>query len=388
MLCFSHPDDIDLWSAGVAENSLPGSMVGPTFNCIIARTFKKLKIGDRFWYENKNLPNSFTPDQLSEIRKVRLSRLLCDTSDEVETVQIYSMVLPDPQLNPRVSCKSKILHQLDLSKWKEDYPDKQNQDQFTAHFSLVQSECRDALLTHWISLDPLANLGVQVPASLAGFYCGLGQTYLRVTGAVGLPSSLFTRYPVPKAAGYFVHASGNGPSAVTSCGGCRGPVVANSPVAGGDPGCEMQSEPTPAVGRGRGVKVKLAPLLHPASPLEYGHKIRLFLLYVMSILLYSTPVFYYLPRYRYNHLRTVYHKFLRLILWGSAPHPEPRSPDYVRLPILGQPYPWAGEAIFQSGANQLQPDRLGHRRLRRSWPSLPPNKERHREPLCLRQQVT
>nr|CAD7403701.1 unnamed protein product [Timema cristinae] len=44
-------------------------------------------------------------------------------------------------------------------------------DQFTAHFSLVQSECRDALLTHWISLDPLANLGFQVPASLAGFYC-------------------------------------------------------------------------------------------------------------------------------------------------------------------------------------------------------------------------
>nr|CAD7403147.1 unnamed protein product [Timema cristinae] len=39
-----------------------------------------------------------------------------------------------------------------------------------AHFSLVQSECRDALLTHWLSLDPLANLGFQVPASLAGFY--------------------------------------------------------------------------------------------------------------------------------------------------------------------------------------------------------------------------
>nr|CAD7394772.1 unnamed protein product [Timema cristinae] len=35
----------------------------------------------------------------------------------------------------------------------------------------LQSECRVALLTHWISLDPLANLGVQVPASLAGFYC-------------------------------------------------------------------------------------------------------------------------------------------------------------------------------------------------------------------------
>nr|CAD7402480.1 unnamed protein product [Timema cristinae] len=42
---------------------------------------------------------------------------------------------------------------------------------FLVHFTLVQSECRVALLTHWISLDPLASLGFQVPASLAGFYC-------------------------------------------------------------------------------------------------------------------------------------------------------------------------------------------------------------------------
>nr|CAD7425673.1 unnamed protein product [Timema monikensis] len=42
---------------------------------------------------------------------------------------------------------------------------------FLVHFSLVQSECRVALLTHWISLFPLASLGVHVPASLAGFYC-------------------------------------------------------------------------------------------------------------------------------------------------------------------------------------------------------------------------
>nr|CAD7403523.1 unnamed protein product [Timema cristinae] len=42
---------------------------------------------------------------------------------------------------------------------------------FLVHFTLVQSECRVALLTHCISLDPLASLGFQVPASLAGFYC-------------------------------------------------------------------------------------------------------------------------------------------------------------------------------------------------------------------------
>nr|CAD7423620.1 unnamed protein product [Timema monikensis] len=78
--------------------------------------------------------------------------------------------------------------------------------------------------------------------------------------------------------------------------------------------------------------LKLAPLLRPASPLEYGHKIRLFLLCVMSILLYSAPVFSYLPRYRYNHFRTVYHRFLRLIL--GAP---PRVPNRVLLTMSGLP---------------------------------------------------
>nr|CAD7408547.1 unnamed protein product [Timema cristinae] len=77
---------------------------------------------------------------------------------------------------------------------------------------------------------------------------------------------------------------------------------------------------------------RLAPLLRPASPLVYGHKIRLFLLCVMSILLYSAPVFSYLPRYRYNHFRTVYHRFLRLIL--GAP---PRVPNRVLLTMSGLP---------------------------------------------------
>lgn len=58
---YSHPDDVDLWSAGVAETPSAGSMVGPTFNCIIASTFRDLKQGDRFWYENQDWPSSFTP---------------------------------------------------------------------------------------------------------------------------------------------------------------------------------------------------------------------------------------------------------------------------------------------------------------------------------------
>lgn len=57
---YSSPDDIDLWSAGISERPLPGSMVGRVFGCIMGESFKNLRYGDRYWYENGGLPNSFT----------------------------------------------------------------------------------------------------------------------------------------------------------------------------------------------------------------------------------------------------------------------------------------------------------------------------------------
>ncbi|EFX81607.1 hypothetical protein DAPPUDRAFT_317231 [Daphnia pulex] len=116
---YATPDDIDLWSAGISERPLPGSMVGPIFGCIMGETFKNLRYGDRFWYENGGLPNSFTLDQVNEIRKIKLSRLLCDNGDRIETAQVYAMVLPDPQINPRVPCKSSVLPRLNLELWRE-----------------------------------------------------------------------------------------------------------------------------------------------------------------------------------------------------------------------------------------------------------------------------
>ncbi|XP_063243494.1 peroxidase-like [Bacillus rossius redtenbacheri] len=116
---YVHPSDVDLWSGGVSERPLPGSMLGPTFACIIATQFSYSRRGDRFWYELPNQPSSFTPEQLQEIRKLKLSRVICDNTDLIDTIQVYPMVLPDHEINPRVPCRSGILPSIDLTKWAE-----------------------------------------------------------------------------------------------------------------------------------------------------------------------------------------------------------------------------------------------------------------------------
>ncbi|XP_042875861.1 leucine-rich repeat extensin-like protein 5 [Penaeus japonicus] len=60
-------------------------------------------------------------EQLEEIRKVKLSRMICDNSDDIKTMQVYAMVLPDHEINPRVPCNSGILPRMDLSKWRDPH---------------------------------------------------------------------------------------------------------------------------------------------------------------------------------------------------------------------------------------------------------------------------
>lgn len=88
---YAHPDDIDLWSGGISEFSMPDALVGPTFGCIIARNFVNIRKGDRFWYENPGFPSSFTPAQLREIRKSNQARIICANGDKIETIQRWSL---------------------------------------------------------------------------------------------------------------------------------------------------------------------------------------------------------------------------------------------------------------------------------------------------------
>lgn len=114
---YKHVDDIDLWTAGIAEYPIQDGMVGPTFACMIARQFVNSRRGDRYWYENAGYPAQFTIEQLDELRKSTSARLICDNSDDIDTIQASPMLVADPYTNPRVPCVT--LPSIDLTKWKE-----------------------------------------------------------------------------------------------------------------------------------------------------------------------------------------------------------------------------------------------------------------------------
>jgi Ca2+-binding RTX toxin-like protein len=63
---------VELWIGGLAENHLPGAMVGQTFDLIISKQFEALRDGDRLWYQNQG----FDAATLSEIESTTLSSLI------------------------------------------------------------------------------------------------------------------------------------------------------------------------------------------------------------------------------------------------------------------------------------------------------------------------
>jgi ferredoxin-NADP reductase len=74
-------DKVDLWVGGLAEQSLPNGLVGPTFAAIIQQQFENTRDGDRFWYENTdNIGSDGSPyissALLAEVRKTKYSDII------------------------------------------------------------------------------------------------------------------------------------------------------------------------------------------------------------------------------------------------------------------------------------------------------------------------
>ena len=83
---------------GIVEERLPDALMGPTFACIIADQFKRLRDGDRFWFESFLTDSNtlfryendgiFNKMQLQQIKKASLARLFCDNGDNIGRVQV------------------------------------------------------------------------------------------------------------------------------------------------------------------------------------------------------------------------------------------------------------------------------------------------------------
>ena len=68
---YATANDVDLWVGGLAEDKMPGALVGEVFFAILKDQFERLRDGDRFWYEN-----SMNKRQIRNVEKTTLSRVI------------------------------------------------------------------------------------------------------------------------------------------------------------------------------------------------------------------------------------------------------------------------------------------------------------------------
>jgi peroxidase len=70
-------DNVDLFMGGLAEAHAPGANLGPTFQAIVADQFRRLRSGDRFFWQNER----FDPQTAALISKTTLATLMLRNSD-------------------------------------------------------------------------------------------------------------------------------------------------------------------------------------------------------------------------------------------------------------------------------------------------------------------
>ncbi|OXA57627.1 Chorion peroxidase [Folsomia candida] len=117
---YDHPDDVDLWIGGISESPLKGALIGPTFTCIVGDQFARTKKGDRYFYDIGDQTHSFSPDQLQELRKSSMARVLCDNGDELEAIQPSVFLQSDFDFNSLVDCRRSRIPRVNLQLWANE----------------------------------------------------------------------------------------------------------------------------------------------------------------------------------------------------------------------------------------------------------------------------
>ena len=100
---FSDMEDQDVWVSALAEDVVPGAMVGRFLHTVLRDQFLRLRDGDRFWYQNV-----FAADALAELESVRLADVIrlnsgvgSELQDDVFLVRDDAPPPPDRPPPPR-----------------------------------------------------------------------------------------------------------------------------------------------------------------------------------------------------------------------------------------------------------------------------------------------
>ena len=108
---YKHVDDVDLFVGGILEEPNDDAFIGQTFQVLIVDTFLRLKYGDRFFYDLGSQHNTFTSttqfsvNQLQEIRKVTMARVLCDNTEDIGELQPQVFKVMGTDKNKMTSCR-------------------------------------------------------------------------------------------------------------------------------------------------------------------------------------------------------------------------------------------------------------------------------------------
>ncbi|VDO82596.1 unnamed protein product [Heligmosomoides polygyrus] len=112
---YKHVDAIDMYVGSLLEDPVKDSLVGPTLACVIGEQFKRTRNGDRFYFENEKV---FTPQQLRQIKKMTVGRVLCDAGEHFSFVPKRAFDVFKPATGELMRCDE--IADIDYSAWKEE----------------------------------------------------------------------------------------------------------------------------------------------------------------------------------------------------------------------------------------------------------------------------
>ena len=89
----SPENHIDLFPAAISETNDGDKLLGRTFGCILRKTFKDLREGDRFYFEN---PQVVSLPKQREVKKKNMARVMCLTLRDAKLIHenLFDVFVP------------------------------------------------------------------------------------------------------------------------------------------------------------------------------------------------------------------------------------------------------------------------------------------------------